>query len=294
MYTYRTYQLNIHSEIPLRALTFAEGEPDVLVVLANPKDLDSLKSNGGHHFVGAVEGVATFAVFEGRKIIVDPLPGVDDGLLNTFIIGPILAVLLRQRGLLVLHGSSVVVEDGAIAFLGNSGAGKSTLAQAFHRQGHPVLTDDVMVVQLDGDCPMVLPGYPLIKLWPESATAMGYSPDSLPCIHGFSTKRSHQLTDGFGQNAFPLQRIYILDQGNEHRITNLNASDACLALLSHSRASMLLTHSEFRKKNFRQCTWVAQHVPMARFERKPALDELSELIKLVEADLSHLTAPLGV
>ncbi len=294
MYIYTAYQLNIHSEIPLRALTPGDGEADVFLTLANLKDPESCKSDGGHHFVGEVEGVATFAVLDGCKIMVDPLAGVDDGLLNTFIIGPIFAVLLRQRGFLVLHASSVVLNERAIAFLGNSGAGKSTLAQAFHSHGYSVLTDDVMVVQLGGDYPLALPGYPLIKLWPESASATGYSPDSLPLIHGFSTKRSHQLTDGFGQTAFPLQRIYVLDQGNEHRITNLNAADACLALLSHSRASMLLTHSEFREKNFRQCSWVAQHVPMARFERKPALDELSKLIKLVEADLGSLAAPLGI
>jgi energy-coupling factor transporter ATP-binding protein EcfA2 len=294
MHTYRAYQLNIHSEIPLRALTFAEGEPDVLVLLATPKGLDALKSDEGHRFVGEVEGVGTFAVFEGRKIIVDPLPGVDDGLLNTFIIGPIFAVLLRQRGLLVLHASSVVLKEGAIAFLGNSGAGKSTLAQTFHGHGYPVLTDDVMVVQLGGEVPLAIPGYPLIKLWPESASATGFAPDSLPLIHGLSTKRSHQLTEGFGQTAFPLRRIYVLDQGDEHRIINLSASDACLALLCHSRATMLLTHPEFRAKNFRQCSWVAQQVPMARFERKPALNELSELVKLVEADLSSVTAPLIV
>jgi hypothetical protein len=294
MYTYTAYQLIIESEVPLGALMPSQGEPDVTLTLGYLKDSAFHKSDGGQHFVGEVEGVGTFAVLEGCKIIVDPLPGVEDALLNTFLVGPILAVLLRQRGFLVLHASSVVVNDVAIAFIGNSGAGKSTTAQAFHRQGHTVLTDDVMVVQLDGDRPMVRPGYPLIKLWPESATATGYSPDSLPCIHGFSTKRSHQLTSGFGQTAFVLQRIYLLDQGDEHRIVSLNASEACLALLRHSRATTLLTHPDFRSKNFRQCSWVAQNVSMAQFERKPALSELSELVKLVEADLQSITMPVQV
>jgi hypothetical protein len=285
MYTYTAYQLIIESEIPLRALMPSQGQPDVTLTLGYLKGSDSQKSDGGQHFVGEVEGVGTFAVLEGRKIVVDPLPGVEDALLNTFLAGPILAVLLRQRGFLVLHASSVVVNDVGIAFIGNSGAGKSTTAQAFHRQGYAVLTDDVMVVQLDGDRPMAVPGYPLIKLWPESATATGYAPDSLPCIHGFSTKRSHQLTSGFGQSAVPLQRIYLLDEGDAHRIVPLNASDACLALLRHSRATTLLTHPDFRTKNFRQCSWVAQNVSVARFERKPDLSELPELVKLVEADL---------
>jgi hypothetical protein len=122
MYTYSAYQLNIHSEIQLQALTSGDGEADVFVTLGNLKDSESYQSDGGHRFVGEVEGVSTFAVLDGSQIIVDPLPGVEDGLLNTFIIGPIFAVLLRQRGLLVLHASSVVLKEGAIAFLGNSGA----------------------------------------------------------------------------------------------------------------------------------------------------------------------------
>lgn len=292
MYTYTAYQLIIESEIPLRALRSGQGKPDIVLTLGCLKNLDGQTSNGGHHFVGEVKGVGTFAVLDGREIMVDPVAGVEDALLHTFLVGPILAVLLRQRGLLVLHGSSVVVDDVAIAFLGNSGAGKSTLAQAFHRQGYPVLTDDVMVVELEGGSPKVLPGYPLIKLWPESATATGYAPDSLPCIHGFSTKRSHQLTIGFGQTSFPLQRLYILADGAEHRIVNLTASDACLDLLRHSRATTLLTHPDFRQKNFRQCSWIAQHVSVARFERKPALSELSGLVKLVEADLRPTILPV--
>jgi hypothetical protein len=296
MYVYTAYQLNICSEIPLKALAPGEVDckADVLLTLAKLKNLESFKSDGGHHFVGEVPGVATFAVFEGHQILVDPLPDVDDALLNTFLVGPILAVLLRQRGLLVLHASSAVVDDVAIAFLGNSGAGKSTMAQAFHSHGYPVMTDDVMVVQLGGDDPMVLPGYPLIKLWPESASATGYEPDSLPCIHGSSTKRSHHLTSGFGQAAFPLKRIYVLDRGDEHRIVKLNASDACIALLQHSRATMLLTDPKFRAKNFRDCTWMAEHIPVARFERKPALSELSTLVKLIEDDLRNITSLVGV
>jgi hypothetical protein len=294
MYIYTAYQLIIASEFPLKSLMPSQGEADVTVTLAQANDLSFQRSDGGHHFVGTVEAVGTFAVLDGCKIVVDPLSKVDDSLLNTFLIGPILAVLLRQRGLTVLHASSVVVNDMAIAFLGNSGAGKSTMAQVFHSHGYPVITDDVMVVQLENDGPMAIPGYPLIKLWPESASAMGYEPDHLPCIHGSSTKRSHQLTSGFGQAAVPLKRFYVLDEGNAHRMVPLNASESLIKLLQHSRATTLLTHSKFRTKNFRDCTWMAENIPMARFERKPALSELSELVKMVEADLRGVTAPVGV
>ena len=53
------------------------------------------------------EGVATALLQEGRQVTVDPAPGVRGSLLQSFLLGPVLAFLLHQRGLLVLHASAV-------------------------------------------------------------------------------------------------------------------------------------------------------------------------------------------
>src|SRR3989454_2089338 len=50
---------------------------------------------------------------EGREIVVEPAPGVDAGTLRLFLLGPVRAVLLHQRGFLVLHASAVVLDGGA-------------------------------------------------------------------------------------------------------------------------------------------------------------------------------------
>ncbi len=287
MHIYTAYRLIIHSQVQLGELVVAEGPPDVTVTLADPKEEIFLTSDGGLQFVGEVEGIGTFAVLYGEKIIVYPAPDVGDKLLSTFIIGPILAVLLRQRGLLVLHASSVVVNNVAISFLGNSGAGKSTLAEVFYSQGYQVLTDDVMVIQLDESGPLVLPGYPQIKLWPESATATGHLPEDLPTIHPLSTKLAHRLSTGFGQMAFPLSQIYVLGQGDQHRIESINSANACLELVRHSRAANLLTNPAFRMSNFQKCSLIAQSIPVYRFERKPDLSDLPALVRLVKSNLDN-------
>lgn len=45
-----------------------------------------------------------------------------------------------------LHAGAVVGRNGAWAFVGPRGAGKTTLLYALHRRGHPVLSDDVSVI----------------------------------------------------------------------------------------------------------------------------------------------------
>ena len=44
----------------------------------------------------------------------------------TYLLGPVLGLLLRLRGVTCLHASAVAVADRALAFVGSEGAGKST------------------------------------------------------------------------------------------------------------------------------------------------------------------------
>jgi hypothetical protein len=63
-----------------------------------------------------------------------------------YLVGPILAFVLRRRGALLLHGSSVAMGKAAVTFLGPSGAGKSTLAAALAKRGFSLLADDLMII----------------------------------------------------------------------------------------------------------------------------------------------------
>lgn len=65
----------------------------------------------------------------------------------TYLLGPVLGILLRLKGEICLHASAVALGDRVAVFAGNAGAGKSTTAAAFVRQGYPIVSDDV--VRLD-------------------------------------------------------------------------------------------------------------------------------------------------
>lgn len=85
-----------------------------------------------------------------------------------YLLGPVLGIVLRLRGLTCLHASAVVIDGGAVAFTGEMGAGKSTMAAIFAKHGHAVVTDDILPLENDGANLTVHSGYPYINLLPDS------------------------------------------------------------------------------------------------------------------------------
>lgn len=69
-----------------------------------------------------------------------------------------------QRGHEALHASACVVDGRAVAITGPSGAGKTTLMLELIARGHPLLTDDILVLSRDGDRITAHPGPPLMNV----------------------------------------------------------------------------------------------------------------------------------
>src|SRR5207237_1442435 len=148
--------LDICSILPLPELLPGNGCADARVRLGKVDGLPPeararkvyARADAGNAYL-FWQGVGAFQITHGREITVEPAPGVEARALRLFLLGPALALLLSQRGLLVLHASAVAVEGRAIAFLGESGQGKSTTAAAFLAHGHTVVADDVLAVRID-------------------------------------------------------------------------------------------------------------------------------------------------
>src|ERR1700677_461854 len=86
----------------------------------------------------------------------------------TYLLGPVLGLLLRLRGVTCLHASAVSFGNYAVAFIGSEGAGKSTTAAALAQQGCAIITDDVVALAEADGVFYVHPAYPYLCLWPES------------------------------------------------------------------------------------------------------------------------------
>lgn len=292
MYIYTAYNLGIHCEFPLPELIPSDNPADVVIRFGKLDDLQQKPNDGGNYLLATIEGFGKLWVQEGREIILVPNPGVDEAMTRTFLLGVILCVLLRQRGLLVLHASSVVINGSAIAFMGESGWGKSTLAEYFHHQGYSILTDDVLAIDTNLPQPMVIPGFPQIKLWPDAAASVGHNLESLPLLNSETVKRVHRLQDGFYQKSVPLKRLYVLAGGTHPEIIPLEPQQSFAQLVRHSREKQALTNPEFLRAHFQQCTTLVKQVPILKLQRERSLAAIPDLIKLIEDDLANSLSSL--
>jgi hypothetical protein len=273
--------------LALPELVVAEDASDVVICTGNLDAAMQAGTQRGNNFLGEVPNVGTFFVQDGCKIVIDPLAGIDEVLLRPIILGPILAILLRQRGLFVLHASSIAVNGTAVAFLGASGCGKSTLATAFYNRGYNIITDDLMPVQVRAGYHYVLPGSPNVRLLPDAAAVLGSAVRDLPYLYLQSGKHIHRTTREFPQTLLPLKYIYVLTIDICHKIEPLQPRDAFVELVRHSRAMGLLKNSHFVTSHFYQSARLVKDVSIRRLQRPLSFAALSDTVTLVEKDLAY-------
>jgi HPr Serine kinase C-terminal domain len=287
------YGLRIDSALPLPELPESEGEADVVVRLGRLDDRElNRRTDGGTDFTASEndfcfrwEGIGTFSISAGSEIVVDPAPAVHDGLLREFLLGPVLAVVLQQRGLLVLHGSTVEIDGAAVVFLGGPGWGKSTLAAALHARGHGLVADDVTAVGFDADGPVVRPAYPQLRLWPDSVRAVGDDPAALPRLRPELEKRARPVAANLSATRLPLRQIYVLRKNGAMGAKPLPPQDAVIELVRHTYAVGFLADDEVRAAHLRQCGEACAHARTRRLTTSSSLQDLSALADLVERDI---------
>lgn len=230
--------------------------------------------------------VGAFLVRDGRHIIVEPLPGVEEALLRHYLLGRVMAILLRQRGILMLHASAVAVQEYAIAFVGASGRGKSTLAAAFVSQGYAALADDSLAIAIrDGAC-TILPGVSRLRLYPASATVLGNNVEGLAPFMFAGQKRAYALAPQ-AWPAFPrLARLYLLTEGPNLTLEAVAPQTVFRELVLHSFVRPLKLTPTGKARHFTQCTQLANAVPVHRLIRPCALERLPEIVRLVEQQMA--------
>ena len=287
MPSYRAFGLGIRSCLALPELERTDGGDDVVVEIDESVGRrPAVASPGGDHVtvtpdeaILAIQGVGEFVVRGGRSIVIHPSPGASDDLLRLYLVGSVFALLLYQRGLLVLHASAVAIGEGAVAFLGEPGAGKSSLAAELHARGHRVLSDDLTALDVAPDGIRVRPAFPQLKLTPSSWCFLGHQAASLRVLHADEEKRGLPVAAGFQRSPRPLERLYVLGEGDDVRVERFGLRDAVLELVRHSYPSRLLHSGGI--EHLRQCADVARRVPVYRLERSRDLRALPEVGQLV-------------
>lgn len=212
----------------------------------------------------------------------------------SYLVGPIMGLLLRLRGAVCLHASAVNVRGRAIVFVGSEGAGKSTTAAAFAKQGFPVLCDDIVPLVERGQQFLVLPAYRRVNLWPDSVKLLYGSPDALPQIIPNWEKRCLDLgEDGetrFEEHALPIGAIYVLGDPTPNSVENFEAISqkiAMMTLVTNTYATNFLSAQQ-RAEEFAALSRVVTAIEVRKINVERGSLQVDELCAVIQEDFSSL------
>jgi hypothetical protein len=134
-------------------------------------DLSLARTDRG--FLLRFPGYADFLVARDLSLLEAwPTPETNAATLRRLLLDQVLPRLVAHRESLVLHAGAVSIDGRAVAFFGDTGGGKSTLAGSFHAAGYPLLTDDSLVITVEGGAPRARPTYPGLRLSPPASAAL--------------------------------------------------------------------------------------------------------------------------
>ena len=298
-YYYTAYNLIIASELPspqLVPLPENEEIPDIDVHIrigTVPEELEDAVSKGvlyqakPNEFLLHLQDIGGFWVRDGKEIIIEPAQKATDDEVRLFLFGSAFGALLHQRGLLVLHASAIETERGAVLFVGASGNGKSTTAAAFHQRGYSVLSDDVCVIILDDENnPVVLPAFPQIKLWADTAKELAHETASLRKVRPQLEKYALMLDEGFVTTPRPLYAVYALSSHNKEdfKLDPVEDGNKFRILLNNTYRGRFMDGLKMRDSHFSLAIVAANKIKVSRVTRPSAEFRLKELVDLLEAD----------
>ena len=246
--------------------------------------------NGGDYFIRYSHGL-TFhlnaSVTTLRIHHDEPMSAKD---VADFLLGPVLGIVLRLRGVTCLHASAVSLGGKAIAFVGVEGAGKSTTAALFAQKGHAVLSDDIVALLEREDSFYVPPAYPFLNLWPRSFAMLSVSPCTVLPGSKTEEKRPLVLDDAqFQHEELPLVGIYLLGEraagSRAPFIVGLTPQDALMSLVANTYGNKILDPF-MRAKEFSLLGRLVRLLPVRRVVTNEDSVHLTRLYDVISADVT--------
>jgi hypothetical protein len=294
-YQYHAFQCMIQSELffpELPIMSFPSERIDVSIQWKNVSayGLDSpLVKNVFfqaklHHLWLNVPQVGRFLIKHGKSIDIEAAPMADLASIRLFILGSCMGALLMQRDMLLLHGNALQVGDHCVSFVGHSGAGKSTLSGAFLKRGYRILADDICAIdhQLN-----VLPSFPQIKLWHDSADKLNIHMASLRRIRPQDNKFAVPLAAQFCDDKLPLKCIYVLTphDDNDIQFLSVDGIQKFTPLQQHTYRYAYLKGLEKQRHCMMRYADLARHIHVVEVRRPRARFALEDLVLCIEDDL---------
>lgn len=312
---YRVYGLVLECSIPLSCPRVStRSRPDVCLRAGADERFDHARSlqrpskpeqwfecrrlNNGTTYLRWA-GLFEFLISpDARTIEYHSLEKATDESLTTYLLGQVLSFCLLSRGYEPLHATAVVIDGEAVAFLGDCGYGKSTLGAAFVARGIPVLTDDVLALEMRGGRWMAHAGPPRLKLFPSVARRV-LAREAGSRLHTRTSKLILSLAGAqANDHAVPLRALYMLPDPAKRsgrpqaRITvvPVEGQKAFLALV-RSAFNLIQVDRARLANQFDVATRLVRDVPIRRLTYRRRLSFLNTVCDAVIADVATLRQP---
>lgn len=304
--TYSLYGLTLRSVIPLPCprVEHPLASPDIELLECGPTEIlqaccqervsfreegfwqCSIFADGSAH-VSWKEHFEFVVSASAKHVLWRKLQEVSNEVFFTYFLGQVLSYCLLARGIEPLHATAIIVNDQAVAFLGDSGFGKSTLAATFLQRGYALLTDDVLALEFSGKNVWARPGIARMKLNPDSADAVFSGGRSIP-MNSFTSKMIFPLSDSqHGNRVVPLQALYVLPhKPSKSRILirRLSGRASFLPIVQNTFNDTVL-HPDRLKQQFAFAGRLVSLIPIKRLSYPRRLDRLPAVADAILADI---------
>lgn len=206
----------------------------------------------------------------------------------TYLLGPVIGLVLRLRGVPSLHASAVAVDGVAVALAGAAGTGKSTTAAALAARGHALVADDVLALRAGAEGIFAQPAYPQLRLWPDVVPTLYGAGARLPPLTPNWDKRALRLDHAFHPLPLPLGAVYVLvgrEAGPDApRLEPMGGMEALLALVSNGYVGWFPDRTA-QARELETLGRVARAIPAAWAVPSADPARLGELCAMIEADV---------
>jgi hypothetical protein len=297
IYAYTAYGLVLHlcfpcsalPTVPLDADEATGATPDVVVSEGMvPRSLDrplyaemQWQVEPGRFLWRGGPRSGRFLVEDGRRVTLQRNPGAEEEFLGFHFIRSVLAAVLRQRGLLTLHASTVATPAGAVTVCGRSGAGKSTTVSALMARGNPLLSDDLTALSPapDGGV-LALPGAAQLYLCEDAMQGLEPDTAALPFHSLGRLKVPVRPQQPMPNQAVPLRAIHLLEthSGDGLRVRALCGAERFAALQECVYGPLLPAEHQ---RQFGLFATVAEQVAVYRIDRpaeRRTVDEIAAIV----------------
>ncbi|MCC7194732.1 MAG: hypothetical protein IT356_04150 [Gemmatimonadaceae bacterium] len=303
-------RVRVNGLLPLDAAAVPEGPAEVLAHAGAAPDWDLESADPGRFLVSAADNDADLAEVawmrdgagirlrstEGATFWISraldevwlrwrpPLTEVDAA---HFLLQPVLTLLLRLRGDLVLHASGVVFGNFAAIVCGHPGAGKSTAAGACLRAGASLLSDDAVRVEPGDRGWIAHPGNASCRVWDKTAGVLLGDHTLAPEFSATWRKRVIRPAQLGARAAASPARVGVVcvlgDRTGEPEpaLVQLRGFEAVQALIPHTMPAWL-QDGALRAREMRALAALAASVPVVRLvvPRDPAaLPLVADLVR---------------